>query len=190
MVSLIGYGNHGKDIEAIFLRAYKSDKRLTIYDDDPTRTTELLDFITGKILIGVNDPTIRHQIADRFSRLRGASPLIDPSVIRGIDVELGRGVVVAPGAVLLRSVILGNHCHVNYLASMTRCTIGDYSTISPAATICGNVTIGEDCYVGANSTICERSTIGNHVTVGAGAVVLPWSIVPDNTRVVGVWKNP
>ena len=189
MASLIAYGNHGKDIEAIWFRA-RRDKPLTIYDDDPTRTTELLDFITGKILISVNDPTIRHQIADRFRHLRGTSPLIDPSVIRGTDIEMGRGVVVAPGAVLLRSVTLGDHVHVNYLASMTRCDIGDYSTISPAAVICGNVTIGEDCYIGANATICERSTIGNRVTVGAGAVVLPWSIVPDNTRVIGVWKNP
>ena len=188
MASLIGYGNHGRDVETIWLRA---DRRLlAIYDDDPGSGMypPPVD-LKGRIVVGVNDPSLRRRIAERYPTLRGIHPLVDPSAIIGIDVHLGKGVVIAPFALLLRSVTLSDHVHVNYMASMTRCHVGAYSSVSPGAVICGNVEIGEECTIGANATVCERSTIGNLVTIGAGAIVPPWSVVPDNTIVTGVWKE-
>lgn len=76
--------------------------------------------------------------------------------------------------------------HINYAASMTRTSIGHHCTISPGVTICGDVTIGDRVLIGAGATICDRVQIGDDVTIGAGCVILPESIVPPGSTVVGV----
>ena len=189
MASLIGAGNHGQDLCVIWDRVHP-DNPLTVYDDDPeTGNLAPPDDLTGRILIGVNDSHLRRNIAERYPHLRGCHPLVDPTAMIGPNVSLGRGSVVACNASLMHSVTLGNHSHVNYQASMTRCIVGDYSTISPGAVICGNVMIGEECTIGASATICERTSIGHGVVIGAGAIVPPYSVIPDGERVIGVWKN-
>ncbi len=164
--------------------------RLTFYDDDPeTGYAKPPKDLSGPFLVGINDPTLRRQMVERYRDVSPALSLIDPSALVGSDVVVGLGSVIAPNASILHSVTLGNHVHVNYHSSMIRCQIGSYSTISPAATICGNVMIGEVCLIGANSTVCERVTIGNNVTVGAGAIIPPYSNVPDGVTVTGVWHG-
>ena len=189
MASLIGYGNHGKDLRVIWDRVHP-DNPIQVLDDDPeTGNPTPPDDLTGRILIGNNDPSVRRYIAERYSHLRGTHPLVDPTAFVGPDVKLSRGTVVAPGAVLLHSVTLKCHSHVNYAATMTRCIVGAYSTVSPGATICGNVRIGKECVIGAGAVVCERSNIGDRVMVGAGAIIPPYSLVPDDTVVKGVWKD-
>jgi len=187
MTSLIGYGGHGKDIAAIHQRHGGFGAPLFVYDENPKIGTSP-DGITDTVIFGSNYPNTRKEMAQRFAHLCGARALVDPSAVIGSDVMLGEGVVVAPKAVILTSTALGNHVHINYGAMMTRCTVGDYSTIAPGATICGDVQIGEACYIGANATVCDRVTIGNNVTIAAGAIVPPLSVVPHGTKVIGVWK--
>ena len=189
MPDLIGYGAHGRDLAAIFARAHPG-RILRLYDDDTSKNLPPASNATRHILIGINNPNQRRQVAEKYGNGFGApKAIVDPSAIIGTDVHLGRGVVIAPLVILLHSVTLGQHCHVNYHASMTRCVVGDYSTISPGATICGSVTIGEECLIGAGAIICDRVKIGDGVIVGAGSVVLPASIIPNGTTVVGVWKS-
>lgn len=188
MASMIGAGAHGRDLEVVWYRCGRSP--LGLYDDDPsTGIPAPPDNLSGRILIGINSPTTRRQIAERFAHLQGTHPLVDPSAVVGPNVELGRGVVVAPLAVLMHSVSLGAHVHANYSVSMTRCLVGAYTTVSPGATICGDVEIGEECLIGAGAIICDRSIIGHHVRIGAGAILPPLSRVPDYTTVIGVWKG-
>lgn len=188
MASLLTYGNHARDLEVIWNRV-RPGNPLNAYDDDPeTGKPALPDNLTGRILIGTNDSKLRRQIAQRFGHLNGTHPLVDPSAVIGPDVTLGRGVVVAPQTALVCSVSLGNHVHLNYTVGITRSTVGDYSTLSPGAVVCGNVEIGEACFIGAGAVVCERSFIGNEVTVAAGAIIPPYSKVPDGVTVVGVWK--
>lgn len=186
---LCASGNHSSDLRVIWDRVHPENP-LLLWDDDPeTGNPTPPDDLTGRILIGNNDGSVRRYIAERYAHLRGTHPLVDPAAFIGPDVKLSRGVVIAPGAVLLHSVTLKCHTHVNYGATMTRCHVGAYTTISPGATLCGNVRIGKECLVGAGSTVCERSTIGDRVRIGAGAVVPPWSLVPDDAVVKGVWKD-
>ena len=186
-MNLIGCGSHGQDIEAIWERV--GDEPLFGYDDDPATGLPSPVKASGDAIFGINNPTARKELVKKYTHLSAAPPLIDPSAVVGWSCWLGDGVVVAPHAVILRSVTLYEHVHVNYGASMTRCLIGAYSTVAPGATICGDVVIGEECYIGANATICDRVTIGNNVTIGAGAIIPPLSTVPDNTTVIGVWKQ-
>lgn len=189
MASLIGYGAHGGDIAAIWVKV-RPGNRLNIYDDDPNgETPNPPANLKGRILIGINNPTERRIVAERFPANKGCHPLVDPAAVVDADVKLGRGSVIAPTASVLRCTTLKEHVHVNTHASLIRCFIGAYSTISPGATICGNVRIGEECWIGAGAIICDRVTIGNGVIIGAGAIVPPLSKVPDGAKVVGVFKQ-
>jgi serine acetyltransferase len=192
MTALIGYGSHGKDIEAIYLRTPHYGRPLEIYDADPALgCLDPASLTSGDVILGVNDPIGRRLLAESLAPgVRAAfSPLIDPSAVIGVDIRLGGGVVIAPNASILRSVTLGPHVHANYGSSMTRCVVGAFSTLSPGATICGDVEIGEEVLIGANATVCDRVRIGNRVRVGAGAIIPPLSIIPDDATVIGVWKG-
>ena len=190
MIALVGFGAHGSDCLAIYERVH-GPASLELFDDNPSAyvlpSPEEFPFDT-KVIYGIYSPEGRRKFEDRWPKLEGADPLVDPSAIVGPEVKLSEGVVIAPHAVLLHTVTIGKHTHLNYGCSMTRCTIGAFTTISPAVTICGSVFIGDDCFVGAGATICDRVSIGNNVTVAAGAIVPPQSRVPNGSKVVGVWK--
>ena len=184
MVILIGNGSHASDIAVIYERVY-GHKILMVENE-----TEVPSTTAFKVLLGINSAQVRRNVAWRLpGYLRGAKPLVDPAAIVGPRSDLGRGSVVAPNACLLHSVTLGEHVHVNYHASMTRCIIGDFTTVAPGATICGDVTVGEACLIGAGATICDRVAIGNNVVIAAGAIVPPLSEVPDGAKIIGVWKS-
>jgi carbonic anhydrase/acetyltransferase-like protein (isoleucine patch superfamily) len=182
---LVCSGSHGRDISVIFQRAHP-DKELRVWDDDfyPIDPDAL-----RHVIIGINDPRERKRLAVKYPGMGPPRAIVDPSAIIGPNVTLARGVIVAPLACLLHDVDLGEHVHVNYHASMTRCTVGAYTTVSPGATICGDVEIGEVCMIGAGAVVCDRVTIGDHVTVAAGAIIPPLSVVPSGSRVIGVWKH-
>ena len=185
---ILGAGNHAKDLMEIAHRNGIHD--IALYDDDiDTGYPIPPGCLYGPLVIGVNDPRDRREIAHRFRHLLGAAPLFDPSALIGRDVHCGRGAVIGPMASLLHSVILGDHVHVSTHVSIVRSNVGDFSTLSPGAVVCGNVEIGEAVSVGAGAVICERSTIGNDCTIAAAAIVPPYSIIPDGKTVIGVWKS-
>ena len=187
-MNVVGGGAHCADIEAIANRL--NIHNLTIYDDNPeTGIPTPPPNLRGPLVIGVNDPTARRMIAERFPNARGAAPLLDPSAIIGPEVQFGHGVVVAPMVSILHSVTLKDHVHVNTGAQMVRTIVGAFTTISPGVVICGNVEIGEESWIGAGAVVADRVKIGNGVIVAAGAIIPPESVVPDNSKVIGVFKG-
>jgi acetyltransferase-like isoleucine patch superfamily enzyme len=175
MVTLVGNGAHGHDIQAI---AERCGRRLLVTaEGDPSSPHPMFP-----VLIGVNDPVTRREVAARWPG--AADALIDPTVIQGPRVVIRAGCVIAPNVVLLREVRLGQHVHVNYGSSMTRCTVGDFSTIAPGVTICGDVQIGEAAFVGAGAVICNLLKIGDEAVIAAGAIVT--KDVPSGATVKGV----
>ena len=185
---VISGGNHWRDIEQIAHR--NGITRITVYDDDPASGWPAPpDCLAGTLVIGVNDAFLLREIARRFPHLLCAAPLIDPTALIGINVHCGHGAVVGPMASLLHSVTLGDHVHVNSHVNIVRSQIGDFSTLSPSATVCGNVQIGEAVTVGAGAVVCERTQVGDDVVIAAGAIVPPYSVIPNGTKVLGVWKN-
>lgn len=117
-------------------------------------------------IIGINDPKTRSDISNQIGRDDAA--WIHP------DAYLGPETTYGPGT------------HINYNVSMTRTRIGRHCTISPGATICGDVIIGDRVLIGAGATICDRVTIHNDARIGAGCVILPETIIVSNSTWVGV----
>ena len=185
MAALIGCGDHGSDIVAIWRRRFLGP--LELYDDDPAKGMRPSTACAEPAYLGVNAPEGRLELWQRVGLLEAPPALVDPTLIGAIAAR--EGAIVAPGVIALHSVHIGVHTHVNYGASLTRTTVGDFVTIGPGAVICGGVAIEDLVLVGAGATVCDRVRIGTGCVIGAGAIVPPCSVIPPHTKVVGVWKG-
>jgi len=169
---ILGAGGHGHDVAAIateyghIVEGFLDDDR----DVESLGPTSLHVNYEGW-LAGVNDPTDRRRLVED---LGGRSPSVwHPSASISTSARWGRGCVVGQNAVIGPSVGLGAHVHVNAGVFITRAVLGDYTTVGPNATICGDVVIGDGCAIGAGAVISNLVTLESGVTIGAGAVVPP-----------------
>lgn len=175
-VVILGNGGHGRDVEAIALECAMFTRYL---DDEKGEPCNSPIAPNEAYIIGVWDPEVRSTL-DRPGE--DSVTLVHPSARIGPGCHLSEGVVIGPGAVLAADVYLGRHVHVGAHATLTRCTIGDYTTISNGATVCGDVRIGDLVLIGANATIKNLVRIGRGGRVGCGANVI--DDVPAYTTVV------
>lgn len=186
VTSLLGFGSHGRDIAAIWDQTKRNNSgALGIFDDAMQGVCRPPSHSDDGFFFGSNFPAQRQLMAERF---RGATPLIHRSAQVGDGCVIQAGSVIAPNVVMLTGVELGRHVHINYASTMTRCSIGDFTTVAPGVTICGDVEIGEGVFIGAGAVITNLVKIGDWATVGAGAVVL--KDVEVNRTVVGVPAAP
>lgn len=178
MSAIVGYGSHGRDIEAIWRRVHPG-VWIEKYDDQAERGRPLPEVIDD-FYLGPYYPKWKVDLAARITG-RLAPPLIDPTAQVGPDCSLHPGVVVAAQAVLDTEVEVGEHSHINYSVAMTRTRIGEFCTISPGVVICGDVTIGNRVFIGAGAVICNLVTIEDDAWINPGAVVAQH--VPEGVKV-------
>lgn len=176
-------GGHGQDIAAILK---SSGQNFVGYLDDhvdgpnilgPCIDAEFFD----EYLIGHNDSRIREQM-DIPAK---AAIAIHPSAALHLTLQAHPGVVIGAHTTIGPKTRVGRHSHINGNVFITRAQIGDFVTIGPGATICGDVTIGAGCQIGAGAVISNLATLGPRVTIGAGTVVLPRQELPPNSTWVG-----
>jgi UDP-3-O-[3-hydroxymyristoyl] glucosamine N-acyltransferase len=176
-------GGHGQDIAAI---VRSSGQNFVGYLDDhvdgpnilgPCIDAEFFD----EYLIGHNDSRIREQM-DIPAK---AAIAIHPTAALHLTLQAHPGVVIGAHTTIGPKTRVGRHSHINGNVFITRAQIGDFVTIGPGATICGDVTIGAGCQIGAGAVISNLATLGPRVTIGAGTVVLPRQQLPPNSTWVG-----
>jgi acetyltransferase-like isoleucine patch superfamily enzyme len=78
-----------------------------------------------------------------------------PNVVVNAMSNIGEGVILNTSSVIE---------HENY--------IGDFSHISPAATLSGDVTIKCFTHIGVKTAIKQGLTVGQNCIIGAGSIVL------------------
>ena len=166
-VVIFGNGGHGRDIAAD-LQHTIWDLNVWFLDDDPAKSHAIPDDWRVDF-IGINDSATRRRISERLGKRAKWSAW----VCEGAHIS---------------DVTMGRHCHINAGAFLTRCTLGDFVTVGPNATICGDVTIGDDVMIGAGAVIRNLLTIGDGAVIGAGAVVV--KDVPPGVTVVGNPARP
>lgn len=108
-----------------------------------------------RFIIGINDLHTRIQVAADIGNYG-----MNEGRWSHTYIQRGPGVTIGAGT------------HVNYMSSMTRTAIGEFCTISPGVTICGDVTIGDRVFIGAGSTIKNLVTIGSDAFIPMGSVVV------------------
>ena len=177
-------GGHGQDIAAI---VKNSGQPFAGYLDDnidgPDILGPCLDLeFYDNYLIGHNDSRIREQM----DRAEGAAIAIHASAAVHLTLQALPGVVIGAHTTIGPKTRLGRHSHVNGNVFITRAQIGDFVTIGPGATICGDVTIGAGSQIGAGAVISNLANLGPRVTIGAGTVVLPRQELPPNSTWVGI----
>ena len=123
---------------------------------------------------------------------------------------LGEGVYLAPGAVVLGDVTLGDHSSVWFNAVLRAdinriivgkysniqdnavlhledelaCMVGDYVTIGHGAIIHA-CTLGDESLIGMGATILDGAVIGPQCIVGANSLVTRRTIIPARSLVLG-----
>jgi gamma-carbonic anhydrase len=123
---------------------------------------------------------------------------------------LGRGVYIAPGAVVMGNVTIGERSsiwcnaviradinlirighHTNiqdncvvHLADEFPCLIGNYVTVGHSA-ILHACTVGDEVLIGMGAIIMDGSVIGEQSLIGAKGLVVPGTEVPPGSVVLG-----
>lgn len=144
----------------------------------------------GGVVIAIGDNGARRSLGETIEG-QGVEILtvVHPSAQIASTASIGRGVVIAAGALVCA------HCQVGDFAILnTGCIVDHESMIGTAVHICpgvrlaGHVTIESGAHVGIGSTVIQNVRVGFESIVGAGAVVIR-DVDPMST-VVGVPAEP
>lgn len=205
-IIIVGAGGHGSEV-ACYVKELERAGQVTLlgFIDDgkpvgPMVGGEVLGTMEAlhdmvqlhpyaRYITAFGNNALRLRVVSKLASM-GLPSLVPATVVSlaawsGLDVNIGEGTCVAPGAVLTSRVTVGRHCIINVKASLAHDTVvGDYCNINPSATICGNVTIGEGSFIGAGATVIEKRKIGAWTIIGAGSVVT--QDLPDGVTAVGV----
>lgn len=202
---IIGAGGHGKVVLEI-LRLAGQHNVVGFIDADPAIAGTHVQGVP--VLGGVNLlPKLRRQdigaaiiaIGDNRARVGyreyvAAAGLeltnaVHPSAVVSPTAKLGRGVVVAAGAVIGVESQVEDLAIINTSAVVDHeCHVGLAAHICPGALLAGHVRVGGGALVGLGARITPCLTIGQHAIVGAGAVVVEG--VPPDVTVMGVPAKP
>jgi len=144
------------------------------------------DAMCSSAVIAIGDNGIRRLIAEQVEAAGIAlPPIIHPSAQIATNVTIGRGVVIAAGALVCAHCQIGDYAILN-----TGCIVDHESMIGTAVHVCpgvrlaGHVTLESGAFIGIGSTVIQNVRIGFEAIVGAGAVVT--TNVDPMTTVVGV----
>lgn len=195
-IAIIGSGGLGKEVLPL-VRTISGGCSIVFVDDDPDRIgREMFGVpVLGSaamedrdMVVAVAAPDTRRRIVERFPHHQARS-LFAPSLVREPGTSIGEGAVFSHFTLVSTDAVIGRHFHCNYHAIVAHdCEIGDFVTLAPRATICGNVRIENGVYIGAGAVI-RQGVPGNPLVIGAGAVVGMGAVVTRHvsagTTVVG-----
>lgn len=109
---------------------------------------------------------------------------IHPSVVIGMNVKLGVGIVAMAGVVINPDTIIGDFCFFATGALLgNNIVIKEFASISAGSLTGGKVTIGKYTAITLGATIMDRLNIGENTVVGSGSLVT--KDLPDNVLVYG-----
>jgi sugar O-acyltransferase (sialic acid O-acetyltransferase NeuD family) len=109
---------------------------------------------------------------------------IHPSVVVGMNVTMGVGVVIMAGCIINPNAIVGDFCFFGTGAQLEHDSeIGSFSSISAGSLTGGKVKIGHLTAITLGVTVMDRLRIGDNTVVGSGSLVT--NDLPDNVLAYG-----
>ena len=136
-------------------------------------------------VIAAGDPRLRKRLAALLRELDfDLANAIHPHAFIAPEVQLGRGVIVLPGAVLADNPAIGDNTFVGQAATIAHdSVIGRDCLIGGRAAIGGEVSVGDTALVGWGAIIGPRHSVGTGAVIASGANVM--SDVPENAVAAG-----
>ncbi|MEK6775163.1 MAG: gamma carbonic anhydrase family protein [Bdellovibrionota bacterium] len=131
--------------------------------------------------------------------------------VRGFTPKLGKDCFIAPNAMVIGDVIMGDRCSIWFNVTLrgdvmplrvghevniqdgsvlhgtqnkVGVTIGDRTTIGHNVTLHG-CSIGRECLIGMGSLLMDEASIGDKSVVGAGSLVTESSKFPGGVLILG-----
>lgn len=158
------------------------------YDGVPVLRREPAQQLAGaapRYLNAVGSSAGRRQVAASLDAAGWeALDYLHPSVLRGVNVTLGRGVIVCPWSTLSSDCSLGDHVLVNVRCGVAHdVAVGAYSVLLGSVSLNGNVKVGADATIGAGALVYPGRRIGDGATVGMGSAV--FTHVKAGSTVIG-----
>ena len=198
---IIGAGGHGRVVLDIMQHEGRHEV-VGFLDSNPDLHGRLMDGVEvlGPIqrlaglkeqgvlgaIVAVGHNGTRRSFGEQVQRLgHELVSAIHPSANIANNVSMGRGVVVAAGALVCAhcqigdGVILNTGCLVDH-----ETMIGTACHLCPGVKIAGRVTIESGAFVGIGATVIQHVRVGHDSVIGAGAVGL--KDVPPMSTVVGL----
>jgi sugar O-acyltransferase (sialic acid O-acetyltransferase NeuD family) len=185
-VLILGAGGHAKVVADILL--CMGATVLGFLDDDPATWggTRLglpvlggIDTYAshdpGGLVMGIGENRTRRQVVQTLGARADElwRQAIHPRATVAGSVRMGRGVVVAAGAVINPDSAIGDHVIINTASTVDHdCVIEHYSHIGPGAHLSGGVILGAGVLIGIGSSIAPVRAVGEWAVVGAGAAVV------------------
>lgn len=136
------------------------------------------------VIIAINDVHIRYKIYLTLQNKVNFYSFIHPSVMVGLNVEIGSGCLIMPNVVITTNIEIGKLAFINIGSVIGHdCKIGDFCSLSPHTDLGGHVILGNLVTLGTKTTIAPRQKIGNEAFIGAGSVV--FRNIPAQAKVIG-----
>lgn len=185
-VFLFGYSGHAYVIIESFIAAGFSIAGYFDYHEATTNPYQIPYFgFEGHVDIKsiVKSDLVFPSVGDNFMRVKLVSffekhrlnqcVLIDPSARVSINASIGLSTYVGVNAIINAQSQIGKGVIINTGAIIEHeCEINNFSHISPAVVLCGNVSVGEASFIGANSVVRNNISICDKVTTGVGSTIV------------------
>jgi acetyltransferase EpsM len=202
---IVGAGGHGRVMADVVREQGEADLVGFLDDDDAlvgvaidgavvlgsAQDVALIDRLDAShFLPAIGSNRIRAEVADRLAAL-GLKPwsAVHPATTVSRHATLGEGAQVVAGVVINPGTMVGRHVILNTACSIDHdCRLGDYVFVGPGARLGGAVEVGEGAFIGMGATVIQCRSVGAGATVGAGAVVI--RDVPGGETVMGCPAQP
>lgn len=135
---------------------------------------ELQSLEAAPVIPAIGDNIARANLISWLrDRGRTLETVIHPAATVAQSVEIGDGVFISAGAILIAEARVGDGAIVNTGASVDHdCIVGDAVHLGPGVHLCGNVRIGARTLVGVGSCVRPGISVCEDVILGAGSVVV------------------
>jgi len=134
------------------------------------------------LVMAIADPKTKLSIAKKLED-RGASfiNLIHPTALIGKNVEMGKGCVVCPRAILTCDIKMGSFVMLNIGTTIGHdVIIGDGCTINSHSDVTGCAQLGTGVFLGSHAVVTPSVVVKDFAKIGAGSVVVK-QVKPDST---------
>ena len=126
------------------------------------------------LVMAISSPTDKLRVAGLLEAKGGRFlTFVHPSVQLAEWVNIGRGVVICPNAVISCHVDVGAFATINLACTIGHdVRVGRGATLSAHVDLTGGVIVEEGAFFGSHACVLPRGRVGAYAKVGAGTVVL------------------